>query len=943
MKVAACGMVTHAAIAQRAANYYYQERTDSRYADILSRNRDALSSGAPFPDYLYTCGSDHDAGEAAHWPPFHAAAAQYIRSHKSSPWDNSTERLVAFMFGVVSHYIADQNWHGLVEVDDACDGYGFIQTLGTQNFACRGELCSVAHSAADTGGEFVTTWSQSLDWFLPLQWPPLPNDDLINIFAAVNHTVQDDWLTDCREIFQAASEAIKVAGDIIYQQETVTASYMIDAFDELGLGGLQDMAVWSGRMWNRFAEWLQYGPPTQEDASDVDAALLRPVRRSVYSKRYLQSVKALGDLLRDRSAYQELRQLTPHVDSQKHDLNRHTQQKATELESSIRRDLIQLLATDDIVAIDESETSSRQHAALHKLHKLFPQLRYHARNVLRKQGNVGAIASSTLQNISLSSVESTPTLTPVFLNNRSAEFAGAAVTFGDYNGDGLLDFVYGAPAAKVLTQRNDNTTSTYMHMQAGAVYVQLSSDDVVRIDLASSRNTTVATIFTEYARFGHALVTLDFNLDGVSDLVVAAPMSSDWQWQQAASFVKPEYKYFGAIAVFLGGPNFLRNHSDVQPDVIISAVSEQLSMMQLGSILSFGDLDNDGHNDLLVGCPYAHGSVVGQQQQDSNRGLVLGYYSSKQRRSGQLLQAIKQADVVVTAPQPFGQFGAAILFASNIDSFTTPVLFVGAPGQRNNLSEAVGAVHAYRLNSNDISNKHVGQQTTLSKPSFSIFAEQNNSRFGNAMAYGGAALAVRNQLAVTAPFADTQNNFLSGSAVAGKVFLIDLQQFSVQSGSVVISQIEVRSELRAASYAAKFGAAVRLDDVNNDGFADLLITAPLMDTPQVLAPSLRQAGMVCVWSGAKGLPKGPVNNAVSTADWTVSGEEEFGRLGESVSIINNNNVTVFSLLTAPRTRAYATELGGTVFRTEIQFDQKVLERIQGRQDCCSTRCSNTAH
>ncbi len=26
-----------------------------------------LSGGAPFPDYLYECGDNHNAGEAAHW------------------------------------------------------------------------------------------------------------------------------------------------------------------------------------------------------------------------------------------------------------------------------------------------------------------------------------------------------------------------------------------------------------------------------------------------------------------------------------------------------------------------------------------------------------------------------------------------------------------------------------------------------------------------------------------------------------------------------------------------------------------------------------------------------------------------------------------------------------------------------------------------------------
>jgi hypothetical protein len=31
----------------------------------------AVLGGAPYPDYLYECGSDHDAGEATHWYSSH--------------------------------------------------------------------------------------------------------------------------------------------------------------------------------------------------------------------------------------------------------------------------------------------------------------------------------------------------------------------------------------------------------------------------------------------------------------------------------------------------------------------------------------------------------------------------------------------------------------------------------------------------------------------------------------------------------------------------------------------------------------------------------------------------------------------------------------------------------------------------------------------------------
>jgi hypothetical protein len=37
------------------------------YSSLVQKHPDALQAGAPFPDYLYSCGSNHDAGEEAHW------------------------------------------------------------------------------------------------------------------------------------------------------------------------------------------------------------------------------------------------------------------------------------------------------------------------------------------------------------------------------------------------------------------------------------------------------------------------------------------------------------------------------------------------------------------------------------------------------------------------------------------------------------------------------------------------------------------------------------------------------------------------------------------------------------------------------------------------------------------------------------------------------------
>lgn len=45
-------------------------------------------------------------------------------------------------------------------------GEGLIRTMGYADFNCTdGDLCSVAHSAADTGGEFSAAASMNISWY----------------------------------------------------------------------------------------------------------------------------------------------------------------------------------------------------------------------------------------------------------------------------------------------------------------------------------------------------------------------------------------------------------------------------------------------------------------------------------------------------------------------------------------------------------------------------------------------------------------------------------------------------------------------------------------------------------------------------------------------------------------------------------------------------------
>lgn len=276
--ILACGFTTHQVISHRAYNYYYIG-ADPRYpsfAELIGNQIPSMEAGAPYPDYLYECGTNHSDGEYSHWAPFQANLVTYIRQtygiptlsmdnvtgkySLSLPWNISGQKLSAFGFGVVSHYIADISWHGLAETPNF---YGLIETIGGIDYNDTGPgPQNNAHTLADNAGEFTAAYETMLNFLHPEEWY-IPVQDLLNTYALAGITdVTAGAIEECAAIFFTGSEVVKALAALVEPLEVAPSPTFAESYIDMPLGGIDDMAIWTSRMWQRFAYWLVNGNPT---------------------------------------------------------------------------------------------------------------------------------------------------------------------------------------------------------------------------------------------------------------------------------------------------------------------------------------------------------------------------------------------------------------------------------------------------------------------------------------------------------------------------------------------------------------------------------------------------------------------------------------------------------------------------------------------------------
>jgi len=147
-------------------------------------------------------------------------------------------------------------------------------------------------------------------------------------------------------------------------------------------------------------------------------------------------------------------------------------------------------------------------------------------------------------------------------------------------------------------------------------------------------------------------------------------------------------------------------------------------------------------------------------------------------------------------------------------------------------------------------------------------------RVGTNFAFGRPFVDQQGILAISLPLYSSEFALLSGEVV-----LISIDNLQ---GNYQLNELDALSVLIANDSNIRFGQELLFDDINSDGFDDLIISAPLFNLDDLYG----EIGTVGLWLGGPHFPTGVVLDCLQTTSWQSQGLQFFGRFGSSIAIMS---------------------------------------------------------
>uniref|UniRef100_A0A672TIM5 Phosphatidylinositol-glycan-specific phospholipase D n=1 Tax=Strigops habroptila TaxID=2489341 RepID=A0A672TIM5_STRHB len=218
---------------------FIKHERNVNYRQLLLNHQDAFQAGSIYPDAFYPSicksGIFHDVSEDTHWTPFLNASIHFIRRNYAQPWEVATEKLVAFLFGIASHMVADVSWHSL-GIDQ-----GFLKAMGE----VRGDVLS----------QFELDFSYlALSWYVPVK-------DLAAIYKEFygREIITESTITDCTYLLFLELHGERLVVGKLFPTYASKSPFLVEKFHEYFLGGVDDMAFWTNNIFELTSHMLENG------------------------------------------------------------------------------------------------------------------------------------------------------------------------------------------------------------------------------------------------------------------------------------------------------------------------------------------------------------------------------------------------------------------------------------------------------------------------------------------------------------------------------------------------------------------------------------------------------------------------------------------------------------------------------------------------------------
>jgi hypothetical protein len=406
------------------------------------------------------------------------------------------------------------------------------------------------------------------------------------------------------------------------------------------------------------------------------------------------------------------------------------------------------------------------------------------------------------------------------IGHHAGDRFGTSLSAGDINGDEMTDLVVGADRVDAVGAPG-----------AGAAYVfygPLPAAPQMSALAASVRLTGDATLPGD--RFGSAVEVADVDGDGMAEVLVGASRHDTAGGIDA-----------GCVYLFRGGASLTSKGAELADMFFDGAATQD----QLGATLTCGDLNGDGHVDLVLASQLADPMVPTLQQNAGRVAILLG-------GAGLTSTPVSAAGVILNGVAAEDRFGASANVA-DVNGDGIDDLLVGAPLQ-DGVDVDTGRVYVFLGGAGLASGSADSAHVVLS-------GLPTHNSFGATIQTGdvdGDGIA---DILVGAPQADYLNDgngraylFRGGPALSSQVAV---------GAAAIFNGEQVQDEA--------LGSSINLLDLNADGFADVTCGAARHEL---------SAGRVYLWFGSTTLGG---QHLAAMSDIHYSGLETGGRFGDQLA------------------------------------------------------------